>query len=247
MPTHLSVNLNAVALLRNRRNLPWPDVRELGRIALEAGASGLTVHPRPDERHTRVSDCYDLKKLLEKYPNKELNLEGFPDDRFLDLVMDICPDQVTLVPDDPMQETSDHGWDVRAHVDQLTNIIAKLQSKAMRVSLFIDPDEEQPSQAKAVGADRVEIYTGPYGHADKAEIRKAELEKIVLTARAAKKAGLGLNAGHDLTLDNLPPLVVNIPWLDEVSIGHGLTADCLIYGMADTVRRYRKACGQKIE
>ena len=242
MTTVLSVNLNAVALLRNRRDLPWPSVIQLGQIALEAGAHGLTVHPRPDERHTRRQDCYDLKALVEKHPVKELNLEGYPSEDFLSLVESVKPDQATLVPDDPNQATSDHGWDINRHGDRLEPVIARLKGHGIRVSLFIDADPSQPGLAKNCGADRVELYTGPYGACfnDEAGAGK-EIEKLQSTAEAADKVGLGVNAGHDLTLDNLPPLVEAIPFLAEVSIGHGLTADCLIYGMAETVKRYKTA------
>ena len=246
MPTKLSVNLNAVAMLRNRRDVPWPSVTHLGRIALQAGAHGLTVHPRPDQRHIRFSDLPDIRALIDdEFPEAEFNIEGYPTDDFLDLVERTEPEQVTLVPDDPSQATSDHGWDFRRFHNDLAPIVERLNRQGMRVSLFADADgdEEAVGLAKATGAARIELYTGPYGscHSDSARAAK-ELELLGKTADAAKAAGLGVNAGHDLTVANLPALVRRIPHLAEVSIGHGLTADALEHGMAATVRRFVGAC-----
>ncbi len=247
MTTSLSVNLNAIAYLRNRRDLPWPSVTGIGRIALEAGARGLTVHPRPDERHIRRSDVPELAKLIaDEFPDREFNIEGNPDARFIEIVESVRPSQVTLVPDDIGQSTSDHGWDIAARRDFLEPVIARFRRSGFRVSLFVDADPGMPALAKAVGADRVEIYTGPYGGAMEAAIRARELEKVAATGNAARDADLGLNAGHDLTLDNLPPLVAALPHLAEVSIGHALTADALQFGMAEAVLRYRHACGELI-
>ena len=245
MPAKLSVNLNAVALLRNRRDLPWPDMAHLGRVALAAGAHGLTVHPRPDERHTRRADLPVLRALIDdEFPRAEFNIEGFPDEGFLALVEANEPDQVTLVPDDPAQPTSDHGWDFAARFDLLEPVVRRLKKKGMRVSLFADPDPAGLAAAKATGADRIELYTGPYGgcHGD-ARRAGVELERLARTAAAARALGLGVNAGHDLTVANLPALVEAVPFLAEVSIGHGLTADALEFGMAGTVRRFLGACG----
>lgn len=244
MTTKLSVNVNAVAFLRNRRNLPWPSVEGLGRVALQAGAYGLTVHPRPDERHIRKSDVGVLRDMIRKdFPGREYNIEGNPDAHFVKLVHEAKPDQVTLVPDDIRQVTSDHGWDIAAHKSFLIDVIGLLRSNGMRVSLFVDAEPELPYLAKEVGADRVEIYTGPYGGAfDKAALER-EFRKVVETGKAAEKAGVGLNAGHDLTRENLPRLVAALPNLLEVSIGHAITSDALIYGMAETVRLFRQACG----
>ena len=244
MPCKLSVNVNAIAYLRNRRDLPWPSVLDLSRAALEAGAIGITVHPRPDERHIRRTDVADLSAMLRKdYPGREFNIEGYPDERFLTLVEQTRPEQVTLVPDDPAQSTSDHGWDIPANRDRLTAIIARLHRGGMRVSLFIDPDPSVPALAKEVGADRVEIYTGPYGGAFDAKDLAREFDKVVATGRAAGQAGHGLNAGHDLTRDNLPALVKALPNLQEVSIGHAITADALMFGMGETVKKFRTAIG----
>ena len=248
MPTHLSVNLNAVAMLRNRRDLPWPSVVGLGRAALEAGAHGLTVHPRPDERHIRASDVAELAKLIvAEFPKRELNIEGYPDKRFLDIVAEAEPDQATLVPDEPGQATSDHGWDVAGNRALIEDAIDRLRSLGVRVSLFIDAEPEAARAAADIGADRVELYTGPYGAAyDDPARAERELDRLAEAAEAAREAKLGVNAGHDLTLANLPPLVARIPFIAEVSIGHGLTADALTYGMAEAVRRYLAAAGNPV-
>ncbi len=242
--TKLSVNLNAVAQLRNRRNLPWPSVTGIARIVLDAGAAGVTVHPRPDERHIRRSDVHDLKALLaEEYPQVEFNIEGYPSEDFMSLIEMVDPDQVTLVPDDPAQATSDHGWDFAGKGNFLRSVVQRLKGPGRRVSLFCDPDagEAGIAAAKATGADRVELYTGPYGacHSDP-ERAEAELAVLAGTARAAREAGLGLNAGHDLTLANLPAFVARVTDVDEVSIGHGITADALVLGFAEAVRRYNR-------
>ncbi|NND92843.1 MAG: pyridoxine 5'-phosphate synthase [Granulosicoccus sp.] len=245
MVTQLSVNLNAIAQLRNRRNLPWPSVTGMGRIALQNGAHGLTVHPRPDQRHTRFTDVVELRALIDaEFPDREFNVEGYPSEDFLQLVEANRPEQVTLVPDDPAQATSDHGWDFRVHHNRLAPIVGRLKAGGMRVSLFADADVDQVQWAKDTGCDRIELYTGPYGgtYDDQAHMH-GELERLGCTADAAREMGMGVNAGHDLTVANLPPLVKRIPFLAEVSIGHGLTADAVEFGMAETIRRFLKACG----
>jgi pyridoxine 5-phosphate synthase len=247
MPAKLSVNLNAIAMLRNRRDLPWPSVTGLGRIALAAGAHGLTVHPRPDQRHIRFSDLPEIRALIDdEFSSAEFNIEGYPSGDFLALVEAAQPEQVTLVPDDPEQPTSDHGWDFVANRDMLKAIVTRLRKAGVRISLFCDPDasQEQIAAAKATGTDRIELYTGPYGscHDDSARAAK-ELEKLGKTADAALAAGLAVNAGHDLTVANLPALAKRIPGLAEVSIGHGLAADALEHGMAGTIGRFLGACG----
>lgn len=243
MAAKLSVNLNAIALLRNRRDLPWPSVAGLGRIALAAGAHGLTVHPRPDERHTRRSDLPVLRALIDdEFPGAEFNIEGFPDEDFLRLVEANQPDQVTLVPDDPAQPTSDHGWDFEAEFDLLEPVVRRLKKGGFRVSLFANPDPAGMAAAKATGADRIELYTGPYGGCYDSEKAAIALESLAKAAEAAHAQGLGVNAGHDLTVANLPALVEAVPFLAEVSIGHGLTADALEFGMAETVRRFLRSC-----
>ncbi|MEI8179941.1 pyridoxine 5'-phosphate synthase, partial [Aestuariivirga sp.] len=226
MPCKLSVNVNAIAYLRNRRHVPWPSLVDLCRVALDNGAVGITVHPRPDERHIRRTDVADINRLLRAhYPRAEFNIEGYPDERFVSLCEVERPEQVTLVPDNPTQGTSDHGWDIAANRDLLTAIIARLHKGGMRVSLFVDPDPSAPALARQVGADRVEIYTGPYGGAFAPADVEREFAKIFATGKAAEAAGLGLNAGHDLTRDNLPALVKALPNLQEVSIGHAVIAD----------------------
>lgn len=242
MTVHLSVNVNAIAMLRNRRDLPWPSLVGLGRTALAAGARGLTVHPRPDERHVRRSDVPELARLIRsEFPGREYNIEGYPSPDFLALVEAAKPDQVTLVPDDPTQGTSDHGWDIGPQRQLLSATAARLKKGGMRVSLFIDADPALPALAKGVGADRVELYTGPFGGRFTSAERAPFLRSLKATGEAARAAGLGLNAGHDLTRDNLPELVEALPFLDEVSIGHAITADALTYGMAETVRLFLAA------
>jgi pyridoxine 5-phosphate synthase len=239
MSCKLSVNVNAIAFLRNRRDVPWPSVVGIARTAMLAGADGITVHPRPDERHIRRTDVSDLRKMLrQEFPHAEFNIEGFPDERFLALCEAEQPDQVTLVPDDPTQSTSDHGWDFVKHHDMLSSVVTRLKRGHMRVSVFVDPDETAPLQAKIIGADRVEIYTGPYGGALEPDAMRREFAKVVACGKAAAAAGLGLNAGHDLTRENLPRLVAALPNLQEVSIGHALTGDALTFGMAETVRLF---------
>ena len=244
MPCKLSVNVNAIAYLRNRRHVPWPSLTDLCRVALDNGAVGITVHPRPDERHIRRTDVTDIARLLRAdYPGAEFNIEGYPDERFLTLCEAERPEQVTLVPDDPAQSTSDHGWDIAADRAWLKEIIARLHQGGMRVALFIDPDPTAPALARDVGADRVEIYTGPYGGAVTSAAVAREFAKVVATGKAAEAAGVGLNAGHDLTRGNLPALVKALPNLQEVSIGHAVTADALMFGLGETVRKFRTAIG----
>lgn len=244
--TTLSVNLNAVAQLRNRRNLPWPSVVGMARIVLEAGASGITVHPRPDERHIRRSDVYELAEFLRgDFPDAEFNIEGYPSADFLALCAEVKPQQVTLVPDDPAQSTSDHGWDIAVAAPLLRPVISGIHDYGARVSLFIDADPARPAEAKAVGADRVELFTGPYGGAFEPAEQQRQLDLLRETAEATIAAGLGINAGHDLTLENIPPLQAVVPGILEASIGHALTADALIHGFAEAVRLYRAALGDR--
>lgn len=245
--TLLSVNVNAVAQLRNRRDLPWPSVVGISRVAMDAGASGITVHPRPDERHIRRTDVFDLAKMLaDEYPEAEFNIEGYPSQDFIELVAAVNPQQVTLVPDDPAQATSDHGWDFVGQGALLASAINALTAPNRRISLFCDPDAGATgvAAAKATGADRVELYTGPYGgcYADAGEARR-QLAVLAETANAAIAIGLGVNAGHDLTLENLPEFQAHVPGIAEVSIGHGLTADALLYGFPEAVLRYRAVLG----
>lgn len=241
--TTLSVNLNKLALLRNQRDIGYPDLLEHAKLILEAGAHGLTVHPRPDERHTRKSDIGEIANFLAEWPDKdiEFNIEGYPSDDFIDLVLAHECHQVTLVPDDPDQRTSDHGWDIKTHHEKLYQVIKRLKDNNRRVSLFIDPVPEIAKQAVEVGADRVELYTGPYAE------NEIKLESYVETALTAKDLGLKANAGHDLNLDNLGRFIAAIPTCAEVSIGHAITADALIMGWNGAVQAYLTAIdyGQK--
>ncbi|KHJ54761.1 pyridoxine 5'-phosphate synthase [Aureimonas altamirensis] len=241
--TSLSVNVNAVAMLRNRRDLPWPSVTGLSRIALAAGAAGITVHPRPDQRHIRFSDVPELRALLDaEFPAAEFNIEGYPTPEFLDLVRTGRPDQVTLVPDDPAQATSDHGWDFIGRAAFLKPVVERLKGEGIRVSLFADPDPTGYEQAVEIGADRLELYTGPYGATyDDIAAQNLELDRLQAAGRRAQALGLALNAGHDLTVANLPPLLRRLPGIAEVSIGHGLTAEALEFGMAAAVGRFLRA------
>ncbi len=240
--TNLSVNLNAVAFLRNRRDLPWPSVLGIARLVLDAGAAGVTVHPRPDERHIRRTDTMDLAAMLRaEYPRAEYNIEGYPSAEFVELVQRAEPDEVTFVPDDPGQATSDHGWDVAANHGVLVPAIARMRKSGIRVSLFIDADAKIAADAAAIGADRIELYTAGYGSAvDAADIAR-HLGALAATAKAGQAAGLQVNAGHDLTLQNLPALQRAVPGIAEVSIGHAITSDALLMGFAEAVRRYKAA------
>ena len=244
MTCKLSVNVNAIAYLRNRRQVPWPSLENMGRIALQAGAIGLTIHPRPDERHIRYADVPVLRNLIRnEFPRAEYNIEGYPDERFLKLCEDNKPDQVTLVPDLPGQGTSDHGWQIIQNEELLRSTIKRLKSQNMRVALFVDPDPAQATAAKAVGADRIEIFTGPYGGTFEPATLKREFERVVATGKTAASLGLELNAGHDLTRENLPALVKALPNLKEVSIGHAVIADAMIFGLEETVKMFRIAIG----
>lgn len=235
--TKLSVNLNKLALLRNQRDVGYPSVVEHAQIILEAGAHGLTIHPRPDERHIRRSDVGELAAFLANWEDKsiEFNIEGYPSDDFIALVLAHKCDQVTLVPDDPNQRTSDHGWDVKAHFERLKSVIEQLHEGGRRVSLFIDPVPGLALQAAAVGADRVELYTGPYAEGE------ISVEMYAKTALAASEAGLEINAGHDLSLDNLARFIAHVPECAEVSIGHAITADALKLGWNGAVIAYLTA------
>lgn len=246
MPTHLSVNVNSVAYLRNRRNLPWPDLLGICRSALDAGAAGITVHPRPDQRHIRTQDVFDISAMLAaEYPGKEFNIEGYPSEEFLRLVEQVRPGQATLVPDHPDQKTSDHGWDLDSDGRLVKRSVLRLRDAGCRVSLFLDADPELAAEAAATGADRVELYTGPYGGCSEPIARARLLEALGKTAEAAVAAGMGVNAGHDLTLDNLGDMLDRAPMIAEVSIGHGLTADALMFGYGEAVARYVAICAGK--
>ena len=233
--TRLSVNINKVATLRNARGGNLPDVVQFAIDCEKLGAQGITVHPRPDERHIRRQDVFDLKPII----TTEFNIEGNPTPEFIDLVCTIRPTQVTLVPDSVDQLTSNHGWDTKTHLAKLTTIVQRFKSAGIRVSIFVDADPVMVEYAAKAGADRVELYTGPY-----AELYDREPEAAIAMYRpAAEKAHelqLGLNAGHDLNLRNLHAFVSAFPWTDEVSIGHAIISDALYLGIAETIRRYRE-------
>jgi len=247
--TKLSVNLNKIALLRNQRDIGIPDVTESARTVIKAGAYGVTVHPRPDERHIRYSDAYELAGLVKsEYENIEYNIEGNPfTGRYMDIMRDIRPDQATLVPDEPGANTSDHGWNMnRANMKRLLPVINELNDLGIRVSLFMDPVPESIKAAKELGADRIELYTEPYAKAyrEKDNVSKM-LDRYTRAARTGLDIGLGVNAGHDLNLENLGLFCATVPGLLEVSIGHALIADALEMGLSKAVREYLKILSQK--
>ncbi len=241
--TKLSINVNKVATLRNTRPLNIPNVVGAAMRALDAGAHGITVHPRPDERHIRPADMKELATMLtaSKYKEAEFNIEGNPFHRYMEYAREYRPTQCTLVPDDEAQSTSDHGWNLSRDAGRLRPIIAELRSLKCRVSLFVDAEPTQMKIAAELGADRVELYTEPYAAAVARDDFADTLERFADTASAAGMAGLEVNAGHDLNLSNLPRLLEACPAIVEVSIGHALIADALIYGMTDTVRLYLEA------
>ena len=239
--TKLSVNVNKIALLRNSRTIGIPDVCHLASIALGAGAHGITVHPRPDERHIRAHDVYELARLVSEFSKAEFNIEGNPFQQVLNFVSDVRPHQCTLVPDDPSALTSDHGWDLKRDGERLFPVIAKLRGLGVRVSLFMDPEPEAMPLAQQIGADRIELYTEPYARAYATNARDSSIARYAAAAQAASDCGLGVNAGHDLNCENLPEFVAALPNLAEVSIGHALTADALELGMAGAVRAYLDA------
>lgn len=233
MPVRLSVNVNKVALIRNSRGADFPNLVQVALDAERFGAQGITVHPRPDQRHIRYEDVPALRAGV----NTEFNIEGNPTPEFIQLVLDHPPHQVTLVPDDPAQLTSDHGWDTLKHREFLTETIHIFKEQGIRVSLFIDPVEALIAGAKEVGADRVELYTGPYAHDFKTDPARA-MAPYTQAAAFAGSIDLGLNAGHDLNLDNLAYFATHAPGLQEVSIGHALVVDALYYGLENTIQMY---------
>jgi pyridoxine 5-phosphate synthase len=231
--TRLSVNINKIALLRNSRGSNFPDLLKVARDCEDFGAQGITVHPRPDERHIRYSDI----PLLKAQARTEFNIEGYPSPSFMKLVLANRPHQCTLVPDSPDQLTSDHGWDTHAQADFLKDIITQLQAKEIRVSLFLDAEERTVEGAKAVGADRIELYTGDYAKAYE-EDREAAVAAHRACAKLATAIGLGVNAGHDLNLDNLAFYAREVQPLHEVSIGHALITDAIYLGLKNTIQLY---------
>ncbi len=233
--TKLSVNINKVATLRNARGGNTPDVVRVALDCESFGADGITVHPRPDERHIRQADVYELRPLLET----EFNIEGNPAPAFIDLVLKVKPHQVTLVPDSPTQLTSNAGWDTKTNLGFLTDVLDEFKKAGIRTSVFVDPDAEMIEYAAKAGADRVELYTEPYA-SGYSKNREAAIAPFIAAAEITRKLGMGLNAGHDLSLVNLNYLYQNIPWLDEVSIGHALISDALYLGLEKTIQEYKK-------
>lgn len=234
--TNLSVNINKIATLRNARGGDNPNVLRVALDCERFGAQGITVHPRPDERHIRRQDVFDLRPAL----TTELNIEGYPSPEFIELVQQVVPAQVTLVPDSPEQLTSNHGWDTKKHFDFLSKVVADFQEKGIRVSIFVDADPEMVDYAAKAGADRVELYTEPYA-AQYPIDREAAIAPFVRAGERARQLGLGLNMGHDLSLENLAYMHQRMPYVDECSIGHALVCDALYLGLEETIRRYR-AC-----
>ncbi len=246
--TKLSVNLNKVALLRNQREVGYPSVTAIAELVIAAGAHGITVHPRPDERHIRRSDVYDLSELLrsDEFAHVELNIEGNPTPEFMALIEDVRPDQVTLVPDSPDQKTSDHGWDFAADGTRLVPVIESLHRLDTRVSTFVDPLEHAVQGAQAAGADRIELYTEPYAAAFASGEYDDVLAQYSKCAALAEELDLGVNAGHDLTIENTRVLRAALPNLAEVSIGHAITADALEMGFAAAVQAYLDALTARV-
>lgn len=231
--TRLSVNINKIATIRNARGGNMPDVAKAAVDCEKFGAEGITVHPRPDERHIRYADVRQIKPLV----TTEFNIEGNPIPSFVDLVMEVTPDQVTLVPDAEDAITSNAGWDAIKHKDFLTEICAEFKKKGIRTSIFIDPKPEMAEAAAVCGCDRVEMYTESYAKIYPLNPEEA-IRPFISTAKAAKECGLGLNAGHDLNLENLEYFIRNIPWTDEVSIGHAIICDALYMGLESTIQAY---------
>jgi pyridoxine 5-phosphate synthase len=236
--TALSVNVNKVALVRNTRHLGIPSVTRAATLCLQAGAHGITVHPRPDERHIRAGDVHELAELMQAWPGREFNIEGNPFHNLMPFVEAVRPQQVTLVPDSEGQFTSDHGWQFPQDAERLRPVVAQAQALGARVSLFMDADPQAMAAAKAVGADRVELYTEPYAAAWGTDQQEAQLQRFAAAAQAALDVGLGVNAGHDLNRDNLGEFLRRVPGVQEVSIGHALVADALELGYAATVQAY---------
>jgi pyridoxine 5-phosphate synthase len=243
--TALSVNLNKVALVRNTRHLGIPSVARAATLCLQAGAQGITVHPRPDARHIRAHDVHDLSALLAKdWPGIEFNIEGNPFQNLMDFVRELRPHQATFVPDSETQSTSDHGWTFPDDAERLRPLIAEARALGVRVSLFMDPIPEMMAAAQAVGADRVELYTESFAASRGTPDEQAVLERYAATARAALAAGLGLNAGHDLSRDNLTPFLKAVPGVQEVSIGHAFVADALELGYEAATRDYLRCIAE---
>ncbi len=239
--TLLSVNVNKVALVRNTRHVGYPSVTRAAELCLKAGAAGITVHPRPDERHVRKDDVFEIAELMRLWPGREYNIEGNPFHNLMDFIRAVRPHQATFVPDSEGQSTSDHGWSFPQDAERLKPLIDECHALGVRVSLFMDPVPSQMAACKAVGADRVELYTETWASAFGTAHQEQVLALFKATALAAQAAGLGLNAGHDLTQANLMPFVAAIPFLAEVSIGHAFVSDALEVGYGQAVKGYLAA------
>jgi pyridoxine 5-phosphate synthase len=239
--TVLSVNLNKLALLRNSRGHNYPDLLQFTERFIALGVKGITIHPRPDERHVRRQDAYDLAALLRKHPGVEFNIEGYPSPQFLQLIGEVRPQQCTLVPDADAQLTSDHGWDCAVHQSFLADTIAGIKALGIRAAVFLDPEPRQTEFAARAGADRIELYTEAFASSYGRPGADAEVQRYRETAGAARTAGLGLNAGHDLNLRNLA-VFLTIPGILEVSIGHALTVECIEQGMERVISSYLAIC-----
>ncbi|MEZ4908335.1 MAG: pyridoxine 5'-phosphate synthase [Saprospiraceae bacterium] len=236
--TKLSVNINKIALIRNAREGNLPDIFQIARDLESFGAQGITVHPRPDERHIRFNDIPILKELI----TTEFNIEGFPGERYIEAVLKYKPHQCTLVPDPPEALTSDNGWDTVKNMEYLKEIISEFKNAGIRVSIFLNPEIDMVYAAKETGTDRIEFYTGPYA-LNYGDDKVKAIKKYVEAGNVAHEIGLGINAGHDLNLKNLKFFIENLPYTDEVSIGHALVSDALYYGLHNTVQMYKALLG----
>jgi pyridoxine 5-phosphate synthase len=236
--TALSVNVNKVALVRNTRHVGYPSVTRAAELCLKAGAAGITVHPRPDERHIRKNDVYEIAEMMRLWPDREYNIEGNPFHNLMDFIRSVRPHQATFVPDSESQSTSDHGWSFPQDAARLKPLIDECHALGVRVSLFMDPVPQQMAACKAVGADRVELYTETWASAFGTPSEAEVLAQFKATAEAARDAGMGINAGHDLTQANLRPFIAAIPFVAEVSIGHAFVSDALEVGYSEAVKAY---------
>jgi pyridoxine 5-phosphate synthase len=244
--TALSVNVNLVAQVRNRRNLSYPSVTRAALLCLQAGAHGITVHPRPDERHIRPHDVHDLAALLQAWPTREFNIEGNPFQNLMEHVRAVRPHQCTFVPDSEAQTTSDHGWDLAHDGERLRPLIAQAHALGVRVSLFMDAEPSQMAAAKAIGADRVELYTEPYAQAFGGAHEAEQSVRFAAASQAAQAAGLAVNAGHDLNRANLTSFLSQVPGVSEVSIGHALMSDALELGYTATALAYLRCIEEAV-
>ena len=244
--TALSINVNKFALIRNARGADMPNLVDIGKKCIEYGADGITVHPRPDERHVKFSDLQELKILTNNYEQIEFNIEGYPSDDFIKRVIDVLPDQVTLVPDPPEALTSSFGWDCEVNKNFLTEVINKFRDKNIRVSIFINPSSKTLSNLETIRPDRVELYTYDYAKNYKQNKNSAIKNYLEVTDYLKRKfSNISLNAGHDLNLDNLDYILENIPTIKEVSIGHALVCDSIDFGLKETIKKYKRITQQK--